>query len=883
MTLAAGMRLGPYELQTPLGSGGMGEVYQARDSRLNREVALKVLPAHLMVNPDRRRRFVQEAQLASSLQHPNIVTIFDIGSAEGADFLAMELVHGRTLDAVIPRGGLRASEAVRYSIAITDALAAAHAAGIVHRDLKPANLMVTDQGQIKVLDFGLATLTERGLTSASDETRPQADVVETGAGTVLGTVAYMSPEQAEGKTVDARSDLFSFGAILYEMLSGQRAFRADTAAATLAAVINLEPKPLATVVEGVPHALERLVSRCLRKDLGRRAQHAVDLKIALEELRDDLTSGSLQAGPVVSRSRRPWMVPLAAGLVTIAVAGAAAVLWPRTTTAPASFEPVPLTSLPGSEQSPSLNPDGSQIAFAWSREGSLGTDVWVKVTSAAGAPAQITRDDASHGRPSWSPDGKSIALWHVSSGNVGLGEGTLVIVSPLGGPEQQVLQWNGGLGHISWSPDSKWVAVSQAVVDGNARVNTSQGIVLVSVSTREPVDWAKLNPIFRNAAYPAFSADGRLAYVRETGGVSTELYTVRVGTDGRPSGEPTLVTSSRLGLRQPQWRPDGRELVAMLGSGLARIRADRTGEPERIEGLSGVSTFALSRDGRKLAFSTGSNDHDIWRLDLQAREKSGLIAHSTYGEQFADYSPDGLKIVFGSTRTGSLEIWVADASGDNAQPLTSFGGPLTGSAQWSPDSKRIAFDSRPDGNSDIFLVPAVGGRPVQLTTDPSDDARPTWSKDGQWIYFSSDRGGQSDIWRMPAAGGEATRVTRRGGFSAIASPDDQWLYYARPSERAIYRIRPDGTGDAVVIEDGVAQVSFATTPDGDLWFISPAQADRPYWSLRVNRLAGGPVQEVARLDVCPCAGVSVSRDGRYVLVGKLDQRGTNLMLVESFR
>jgi serine/threonine protein kinase len=558
MRLAAGTRLGPYELQTPLGAGGMGEVYQARDSRLQREVALKVLPAHLMADAERRRRFVQEAQLASSLQHPNIVTIFDIGSADGTDYLAMELVRGRTLDAMIPRGGLRANEAVRYAIPIADALAAAHAAGIVHRDLKPANIMVTDQGQIKVLDFGLATLTERGLAPASDETRPQADVVETGAGTVLGTVAYMSPEQAEGKKVDARSDLFSFGAILYEMLGGQRAFRADTAAATLAAVINLEPKPLATLVEGVPHALERLVSRCLRKDLARRAQHASDLKIALEELLDDLTSGSLGASPAVSRPRRAWIVPAAVGVAAIVLAGLAAVLWPRTTPAPTSFEPVPLTSLSGSELGPSFNPDGSQVAFTWVRDGAVARDVWVKVTNAAGDARQITRDDAHHGRPSWSPDGKSIALWHVSSaGNDMVGRGTLVIVSPLGvGPEQEVVPWNGAMGRIAWSPDGKWIAVSPVVLGGSARLDTSRGIILVSVSTREQVEWTKLNPAFKNTAYPAFSDDGQqLAYVRDTGGVSTELYTVRVGTDGRPIGEPTLVTSSRLGVRNPLWIP----------------------------------------------------------------------------------------------------------------------------------------------------------------------------------------------------------------------------------------------------------------------------------------------------------------------------------------
>ncbi len=245
MPLDSGTRLGPYQISTLLGTGGMGEVYQARDERLNRMVALKLLPAELVADPERRRRFIQEAQLASSLQHPNIITIFDVGSADQGEYLAMELVRGRTLDQVIPQKGFRLQEALRYAIQITDALSAAHGAGIVHRDLKPGNIMVTDQGQIKILDFGLATLTEHAPTTAADETRVLSEAPKTGAGTILGTVAYMSPEQAEGRKVDARSDIFSFGSILYEMLSGKRAFRADSTPGTLAAVINLEPQPLA--------------------------------------------------------------------------------------------------------------------------------------------------------------------------------------------------------------------------------------------------------------------------------------------------------------------------------------------------------------------------------------------------------------------------------------------------------------------------------------------------------------------------------------------------------------------------------------------------------------------------------------------------------------
>src|SRR6266478_945648 len=316
MPLAAGSRHGPYEILEKLGAGGMGEVYKARDPRLNRLVALKILPtAAVQLKPDaagawrwenrpppdaeQRRRFLQEAQLASSLQHPNIVTIYEINTYDGVDTIVMELVRGRSLDEAIPRKGMRLGESLRYAVQIADALAAAHAAGIVHRDLKPGNIMITPEGAVKVLDFGLAKLAEAAPQqqppSEEDETRTQRVEVKTEDGAIRGSAPYMSPEQAEAKNIDARSDIFSFGAILYEMLTGQRAFQGESKMSTVAAVLNLEPKPIAQIVEGVPRELERLITRCLSKDLSKRAQHMADVKLAIEGLMEDSQSGALEA------------------------------------------------------------------------------------------------------------------------------------------------------------------------------------------------------------------------------------------------------------------------------------------------------------------------------------------------------------------------------------------------------------------------------------------------------------------------------------------------------------------------------------------------------------------------------------------------------------
>jgi len=320
-----GRTISHYEVLEKLGEGGMGVVYKARDSHLKRFVALKVLPTEKVADAERKQRFVQEARAASALNHPNIVTVHDIDQSDGIDFIAMEYVEGKSLGELIGRKGLKLSEALKYAVQIADALAKAHAAGIVHRDLKPANVMVTGDGRVKVLDFGLAKLTETAPVGPEDPTlteRPSTEV-----GLIVGTAGYMSPEQAEGKTVDARSDIFSFGSVLYEMVTGRRAFRRDSPASTLAAILHLEPPPLPAEI---PQELERVITRCLRKDPLRRFQHIDDVKIALEELKEESDSGKLTAAqvPARPRSRRFLRPALAAAAVAVLAAGSV-FLWRR--------------------------------------------------------------------------------------------------------------------------------------------------------------------------------------------------------------------------------------------------------------------------------------------------------------------------------------------------------------------------------------------------------------------------------------------------------------------------------------------------------------------------------------------------------------------------
>ncbi len=401
----AGRRISHYEILQKLGEGGMGSVYKARDTRLARLVAIKTLPREKVEDPDRKRRFVQEAKAASALNHPNIVSVYDIDRAGGVEFIAMEYVPGKTLGEMIGRKGLPLGRALEYAVQMAGALAAAHAAGIVHRDLKPANVMVTETGVVKLLDFGVAKLTQPHETGASVGSVP----VETDKGVIVGTTAYMSPEQAEGKPVDARSDIFSFGSVLYEMVTGRRAFQGDTSMSTLAAIIEKDPKPVREIAEDVPELLERLIQQCLRKQPARRFQHMDDVKVQLETLKEDSESGKLVAPARRRQKRLSHWLAIAAGMVLLVAA--VGVTWWLTR----SRKPVPvpvlarLTSDSGLATDPALSPDGKLLAYASDRSGEGNLDIWVRQMP-HGEPVRLTREEADETEPAFSPDGTQIAF-----------------------------------------------------------------------------------------------------------------------------------------------------------------------------------------------------------------------------------------------------------------------------------------------------------------------------------------------------------------------------------------------------------------------------------------------------------------------------------------
>jgi hypothetical protein len=561
----------------------MGEVYQARDTRLNRFVAIKILPPERVADAGRKQRFTREAQAASALNHPNIISIYDIAVDNGRDYIVMEYIPGRTLDTLIPRTGMRLGELLKIAIPMADGLSAAHAAGIVHRDLKPSNVIVSETGLVKLLDFGLAKLTERGEIAEDAATltlKPATDI-----GTVLGTAAYMSPEQAEGKPLDARSDIFSFGAVLYEMATGRRAFAGESKAAIIAAVLNKEPSLPHKKAPQVPAELERVTLRCLRKDPGKRQQHMVDVRVLLEELREEFESGKLQATPAIkTRLRWPWGA-IAALVLAIAVGAG---LWFAHSREEQPPRVVPLTTFAGIGNYPSFSPDGNQVVFAWEGEKPNNWDLYVKMIGSA-TTLRLTTDPAPDLYPAWSRDGRQIAFLRAGHPTA------IYLISPLGGPAQKIVDFDAApAGAPAWSPDGKFLVVARS---NHALKGERLGaLYLVPVLGGEPRALLIPDP-GRHHLFPAFNPAGRLLAFASCGDVGSDcdISLVVLSTDFLPQGRPRQIRKVAADLAGLAWAADGRSLVYSAGTSINDWflwRLDVTsGEAKRLEIASAGAMF----------------------------------------------------------------------------------------------------------------------------------------------------------------------------------------------------------------------------------------------------------------------------------------------------
>jgi Tol biopolymer transport system component len=721
-SLTPGTRIGAYEIVASLGAGGMGEVFRARDHRLGREVALKILPETIGSDAERRARFEREARSLAALNHPSIVTIFAVEEADGRQYIAMECVDGRMLSDVIPKGGLALERLLNIAIQVAGAVAAAHRQGIVHRDLKPANVMVGAHDRVKVLDFGLAKLRDEGSGDAQT-LLPTPEL--TGEGRIVGTVAYMSPEQAEGRKVDERSDVFSLGVLLYEMATSERPFKGETSLSVLSAILRDTPRPLADVNPSVPRDLARIVRRCLAKDPDDRYQSAADLRNDVEDLRQSVLSGQVDRPMTVGA--RPRSRRLALVLAGLAVAGVAGLAWAARFIPGRSAPPLPsltfsrLTLLEGVTTDPMISPDGKWVVYVSAVSGN--PDIYLQSTTGQTA-INLTKDSPDNDvMPAFSPDGERIAFRSARDG------GGIFVMGRMGESVRRLTRRGF---QPAWFPDGRTIVfASIAVPNAESRGGDVSELWVVDAAGGEPrLLWKG------DAVQPRVSPRGlRIAYwglptesdpPRITAG-NRDIWTV--GVDG---SKPVRVTSHDAVESNPVWSPDGRWLYFISDrsgtTNLWRIGIDEasgvtTGDPQALTvPASYIWRFSLSSDGRLATYATRAGSRYVARIHFDP------VTATTRG---------AIETLAGPRDFGSLDV--------------------------SRDGRELVLTSAAPTQEDLYILPTDGGGLRQLTNDGFRDRAANWSADGRTILFYSDRGNGYEAWAIDRDGSSLRALTQTGG------------------------------------------------------------------------------------------------------------------------
>lgn len=890
MPLAPGTRLGHFEIDTLIGSGGMGQVYRARDTRLGRTVAIKVLLPGLAVDPEHRRRFQHEARAASALNHPNICAVYDVGSEGSLDYLVMELLDGETLNARLRRGPLPLADAVILAEQIADALDAAHRQGIVHRDLKPGNVfLATGTGpqrppQAKLLDFGLAKLKRHDEASASREAA--SDATLTTQGRVLGTPEYMSPEQLEGHAVDARGDIWALGATLYEMVTGKRAFEGDSQAGLIAEIMKGEPASITRTQPLAPRALDRLVRWCLAKAPADRPATAGEVANELARIRDTNRFGRQVSLPPLHASRRGWLAVVAAAAAIIA---GAVMVWQLRPPPFVGFgSPSQLTSSRDRwEDQPAFSTDGAWIAYVSADSPSGNPDIWTVHARSAERGDRITNDAALEERPAWLPNDSAIIYASNRDGSWSIwkspGPGLTRTGPELARSAERLLE---NARDPAISRDGKWLAFVRPDADGCSRVHAAALDDLDAgrqLTKAGAPCWAE--------DHPSWSPDGREICFSSDRGLS--IVDVASGATRRLTDDDEFDV-------EPTWSDDGTVTFTSFRGGLMalwRVRASGRGEPERLtRGAGPERNAAVSPDGRRLVFSSLSEDPNIVVKDaLDGTEDS---FGTTFDDRSPAFLPDASAVVFLTAQTAEagtalrqqpLAGWKHE--GESSRLVVLPG--ASSHPQLSADGKWIAYFHVENGRRSVWAMPWGGGSRRRLTDGAADEIHPAWSPPAlEQLAFASARGGSWNIWALPVKdgrrAGEPRRLTSGPGTKWFPawSPNGRWIAFTSRAQSGseIWNVDASGASGERRITSG-ADAYFAR------WIGDESLAVAGTWGgprLVIRKVsASGTPDEGVLADIGyppPYSSVvfDIARDGRHIAFSRVDRAG-DLFVSEAVR
>jgi eukaryotic-like serine/threonine-protein kinase len=820
MPLGAGVRLGPYEITSPLGAGGMGEVYRARDTRLDRTVAIKVLPPHLAASPERRQRFEREARAISALTHPHICVLHDVGRHDGIDFLVMEYLEGETIADRLKKGALPLEQVLRYGIEIAGALDKAHRHGIVHRDLKPGNIMLTKSGA-KLLDFGLARLraSDTPVSAASElSALPTGDKPLTAEGSIVGTFQYMAPEQLEGKEPDARADIFAFGAVLHEMATGQRAFKGKSQASLIAAILASEPPPISRLQPLTPPALDRVVATCLAKDPDERWQSAHDL---LKELKWIQEGGSAAGvAPVAAHSQRRERIAWAAAVMAAVLAGVFVSAWrdanrePPRTLQSSLLPPAKVTFnfLYGPAV---LSPDGRRVAFV--AHGADGRNlVWVRPLNGLAAQTLAGTERATY--PFWSADSRSLGFF---------ADGKLKKIDASGGPPQVLCDAPQGRGG-AWNRDGV-IVFSGRPADGLSRVSVSGDVPTVATE----LDASRHETSHR---WPFFLPDGRhFLYTALAAVTPTEADAIFVGALGSNERQrlvdvvrsnamyapPGYLLFAREGalVAQPfdakqrqltgdsvvvadqvqTFSPVASAAFSTSANGILAYQSGAGGEPSQLVWLDRagrqtetglapgpIDSPRLSHDGRRVAYRVEDRQErgDIWIYDL-TRRISSRFTFDPADEFNPVWSPDDTRIVFSSNRTSRGDLYLKAAGGAGADELLFASEKRKSATDWSVDGRIVLFSEfGPTTQQDLWSLSLPDRKATVALQTEFLESGGALSPDGRWMAYHSDEAGRQEVYVQPFPGpGPKWRISREGGTFARWRGDGKELFFVADDQK----------------------------------------------------------------------------------------------------